>query len=169
MDLAEELNDGKAVRMEDCEAFKCEMVSMGKQAYEIVSKFRQRKWEKEWNKTEYLTHERKLDSQQSTCLSSRGEEGIFITLRYIFWLHFSCLFTKTYFCWNLPSNIKPFFLIPPDMFRYKYDTCDKKNFQQQRMKRQTQFSSVKNECTIVWSLWEIRSVDNVIFANSYYY
>ena len=43
MDLAEELNDGKAVRMEDCEAFKCEMVSMGKQAYEIVSKFRQRK------------------------------------------------------------------------------------------------------------------------------
>ena len=38
MDLAQELNDGTAVRMEDCEAFKCEMVSMGKQAYEIVSK-----------------------------------------------------------------------------------------------------------------------------------
>jgi hypothetical protein len=37
MDLAQELNDGTAVRMEDCEAFKCEVVSMGKQAYEIVS------------------------------------------------------------------------------------------------------------------------------------
>jgi len=38
MDLAQELNDGTAVRMEDCEAFKCEVVSYGKQAYEIVAK-----------------------------------------------------------------------------------------------------------------------------------
>ena len=38
MDLAQELNDGNALRMEDCEAFRCEVVSMGKQAYEIVAK-----------------------------------------------------------------------------------------------------------------------------------
>ena len=38
MDLAQELNDGTPVRMEDCEAFKCEVVKYGKQAYEIVSK-----------------------------------------------------------------------------------------------------------------------------------
>ena len=32
------LNNGQPLRMEDCEAFKCEVVSLGKKAYEIVSK-----------------------------------------------------------------------------------------------------------------------------------
>lgn len=39
VDLAQ-LNGGgnKPLRMEDCEAFKCEVVSFGKKAYELVSK-----------------------------------------------------------------------------------------------------------------------------------
>jgi len=38
LDLNKLNKEGQALRMEDCDAFKCEMVSLGKQAYEIVSK-----------------------------------------------------------------------------------------------------------------------------------
>lgn len=40
VDLATQLNGGnnKPLRIEDCEAFKCEVVSFGKKAYELVSK-----------------------------------------------------------------------------------------------------------------------------------
>ena len=36
VDLAH-LNQGNRLRLEDCEVFKCEVVSLGKQAYELVS------------------------------------------------------------------------------------------------------------------------------------
>lgn len=39
VDLAQ-LNHGEApLRMEDCDAFKCQVVSLGKKAYDVVSKF----------------------------------------------------------------------------------------------------------------------------------
>ena len=115
MDLAEELNDGKAVRMEDCEAFKCEMVSMGKQAYEIVSKFRQRKWEKEWNKTEYLTHERKLDSQQSTYNHAwaQGGKREFLSHSAIFFGYIFLVYLRKHIFVEICLQISnPFFSFP---------------------------------------------------------